>query len=384
MNHLATGAGGGGGGGTQQEALGSAACAYIPMGASSAGVIKQMGPGVVLTSSRSRPAWAWANLLQSGQAHQQFNDIPEFWQELIGLQSLQLLFTVVLCMPPFYFAMHKAMLFLNSTYRALPGQDRMVVCQHGVYAVVFGLSLIPQTILTCTALFKAWTGEYLVTRQLAAVCGVFMASRVVLYVIEGSIRSVIKFSWLLIVHHQLFFVIIVMAFWTTNTVLVGIGIVLDLFACHEAPLYVALVSYRLRWPAPVTRALLWVACGWYCATRVFQTVAVVYMIAGFARMSAINTRPEFIVTVIIFGALTVIQVYTLVIYHAMYRKVRAKACLDLVPHCASDAAVASQTRHPSDNSSVDTRVDVGFVGKQIADVASCKPVPLKSSDSSLE
>lgn len=319
------------------------ACPYIPLGASAATLIKHMGPAPVLSTSRSRPVWAWADLMQFGEVHEQVKDTHGIWQELIGLQLLQMVFAVVICAPPCFLVMHRVML-CSSTYRDLQGQDRMIVCQHSVYATVFGLSMIPQTVLFCIAMFKGWTGDYLASRQFTALCGIFMATRAIMYLIEGSVRSVIKWSWLLVVHHELFFLIIVMALWTTNTAVLGIGLVLDVFACHEAPLYVALVAYRLRWPASMTQALMWFACVWYLITRVFQTILVFCMVVGFARMSTINTTPEFIVTVILFGALTFIQAYTLVIYHAMYRKLVSKARMDLLPPAGTAASAAAELK----------------------------------------
>jgi hypothetical protein len=113
-----------------------------------------------------------------------------------------------------------------------------------------------------------------------------------------------------------------------NITIPAAGIVLDLFACHEAPLYVALLGYRLRWNVTFTRTVLRFACVWYIATRVFQTVVIMYMIAGFARMPAIRYAPEFVITSLLFGAFTIIQAYTLVIYHAIYRKVCGGSFVD--------------------------------------------------------
>lgn len=288
-------------------------------------MITMLGPEVILPGSRNRPLWAWSNLLQFGEVNQHLSDIPTVWEQLFGLHTVKLLLLVIIGTAPTFLVMHKAVLMRNPVYQQLNHAERLIVCQHSVYALVFGLSVIPQTILAFIAMFKSWTGDYFGSAHLTALCGLFIASRAMLYIVEASVRSVVKRSWLLIVHHQLFFLIIVMGVWTQNTAVLGIGIVLDLFACHEAPLYVSLLAYRLRWSLRFTRGILRVSSFWYIVTRMFQTVVIVYMIIGFARMSAIRTSPEFIVTALLFGAFTVIQGYTLVIYHAIYRKVMAKS-----------------------------------------------------------
>lgn len=314
---------------TQWAAAEPTACPYIPLAARAADMITLMGSDVILPSSKSRPLWAWANMLQFGEVNQHMSDIRTVWEQLFGLHTVKLLLLVIINTAPLFLFMHSVVLSrFCPAYNDLHASDRMIVCQHSVYAVIFSLSVIPQTVLAFTAMFKSWTGEYFASSNLTALCGLFLASRAMLYLVEASVRSVIKRSWLLIVHHQLFFLIIVMGVWTQNTAVLGIGIVLDLFACHEAPLYVALLGYRLRWNVAFTRTTLRFACAWYVLTRIFQTIVIMYMVVGFARMPAIRYKPEFVITSLLFGAFTVIQAYTLVIYQAIYRKVCGQGFVD--------------------------------------------------------
>jgi hypothetical protein len=285
-------------------------------------MITLMGSEVILPGAKDKPSWGWANMQQFGEVNQQMADIKTVWDQLFGLHTVKLLLLVIINTAPLFIFLHAAVLTpLSPVYRSLSSADQLIACQHSVYAVLFSLSLIPQTALAFIALFKAWTGDYFVSSHLTILFGLFLASRAMLYLAEACVRGVVKRSWLLIVHHQLFFLIVVMAVWTQNTAVLGIGVVLDLFACHEAPLYVALLAYRLRWNQAFTRVILQVACGWYILTRLFQTVVISYMIYAFAGMSAIRYAPEFILTALLFGAFTVIQAYTLVIYYAIYKRV---------------------------------------------------------------
>jgi hypothetical protein len=83
-----------------------------------------------------------------------------------------------------------------------------------------------------------------------------------------------------------------------------------------------LLGYRLQWPRRATKALLCFALVYYIATRLLQTVMVLYMIIGWASYPAVRTTAAFIVVATLFGAFSVIQGYTLVIYRAIGRKLK--------------------------------------------------------------
>lgn len=81
-----------------------------------------------------------------------------------------------------------------------------------------------------------------------------------------------------------------------------------------------LLGYRLKWPQRTTKSLMTFALGYYIITRLLQTAMVLYMIIVWAGYPAVRTTPAFIVVATLFGAFSVIQAYTLVIYHAIGRK----------------------------------------------------------------
>jgi hypothetical protein len=264
---------------------------------------------------------------QFGEAMYELPNLALARDRVFGTKTLQLLYLVIISMPAVFFIVHHAVLMRCSrVYRTLSQSDQLVVCQHAVYALVFSLSLVPQTVLAFRSLFFAWTGSYMASPELLVLIGVFVGSRSVLYGAEAMMRSVVKWSWLLVVHHLLFFTILVLGLWSPgkalnsvngNAILVGMGIVLDLFACHEAPLYFALLAYRLQWPAKTARTILRGACVWYILTRLLQTVILVYMIVSFAGMPTVRYEFGFVITAVLCGAFTFIQAYTLVIYRAM-------------------------------------------------------------------
>lgn len=293
-------------------------CPDIPFDARPGDLMLALGDAVIIPSSRSRSRWAWANLRQFGEVVGKVVDLSAAKARLTGSQTLQLLMLLMICMPPVFLLLHRGVLMPASpAYRALGPTGQLVTCQHAVYALVFTLSVVPQAVLAFQALFSAWTGSFLSSAVLPVLVGVFLSTRAVLYLIEASVRCVVKWSWLLVTHHLLFYTVVVMAYWTQSPVVVGIGLVLDLFAACEFPLYWALLAYRLQWQPSAARAILRGACAWYVVTRVMQTVLLVYMVVSCATIPAVRLAPEFLITAIMCAAFTFIQAYTLVIYRGM-------------------------------------------------------------------
>jgi hypothetical protein len=207
---------------------------------------------------------------------------------LLGEKVLQFNYLVVVCMPVVFVVLHVFVLTrFSAVYRRSNEADRMISCQHAVYFLVFSVSLVPQTVLAIRIFFRAWTGFYLASSELAILVGVFAGTRLVLYTTEAAVRSVVKPSWLLLTHHLLCFVGLVLVMWTHDAVVLAAGLVLDLGAVHEAPLYAALLAHRLHWPPKAARHILRSACAWYTITRVVQTVLLLYMLVKFAALSAV-------------------------------------------------------------------------------------------------
>jgi hypothetical protein len=100
-----------------------------------------------------------------------------------------------------------------------------------------------------------------------------------------------------------------------------------------------LLGYRLQWPRPTAKALMSAALAYYIATRLLQTVMVLYMIIGWASYPAARTTPAVIVVATLFGTFSVIQAYTLVIYRAIGQKLGKNK---KVSDYAADGAAAEE------------------------------------------
>jgi hypothetical protein len=244
---------------------------------------------------------------------------------VLGKGLTQLAVAALLAIVLLFFLLHSAVLTRGSAvYRALPPERQLVACQHAVYVVAYALTLGPQTRLAAALLFRAWTGRVLLDSVWTRLVALSLA-RAALFTVEACVRCV-AWSWLLVLHHALAICVTLITV-ATGCPLVGvIGIVLDLFAAHELPLYAALLAYRLRAPAAATRALLRGATAWYAATRLLQAAMLAYMVARFSAVPGVSRSRPYVATVALCAAFTVLQSYTFVIYSRMQRKLARKAC----------------------------------------------------------
>lgn len=310
------------------------ACPDIPLNASVNSLLLQMGDTLILQTQPAQHEqlgqdpnlWSWRNLLQTA-ALQARPDLEAAIAAgpVLGLRCLMFILVGFVCIAPVYLIMHKLVLLrCSSIYRSLEAGQQMVTCQHAVFFTIFALQLVPQTYLTVRCLFRAWTAAYVSSQELTILFGGIIVTRAVLYIVESCLRSVVRFSWLLLLHHHLYFVVLIVAIWTLNAPALIIGLVLDWMACHEVLLYLALLAYRLEFPKRLALPILWVGCAWYVLTRVFQTALLGYMIIGWANHPAVNHTPAYVVTSLLCGAFTVIQAYTLVIYKGIWHRIQTR------------------------------------------------------------
>jgi hypothetical protein len=124
---------------------------------------------------------------------------------------------VITCIAPVFLLLHPGVLARASKlYRRLEPGQQMVTCQHVAYVALFGVLIVPQTYLAIRAFFKLWTAEYMMGSELTMLLGVIVMARVALYLVEACVRSVVGWSWVLFLHHSLYFVVLVVAIWSQN------------------------------------------------------------------------------------------------------------------------------------------------------------------------
>lgn len=241
----------------------------------------------------------------------------------IGWDSLSFMFMWSLGLAIIYIGLHHLLLRASKQYRfSLTEQQQFITCQHAVFVVVYALQLVPESVLAFRFLFMRWSPEYLTSVEPAALLGLCIFPHVMLYIVEATVRSIVKFNWVLVVHHMLFFTLIIVITTSFDFYVVKLGCILDAFALHEVLLFATLVGYRLKWNAKFVRATLAVGIVWYCLTRVVQTVLILWLMIGCE--PGVRLTAGFIITAIVACALTLVQVYTLFIYKGVWVKLTAR------------------------------------------------------------
>lgn len=120
------------------------ACPDIPLNATALTLLAQLREVPLFNSHR--PVRAWSNLLQAQEVMARPDWVHALAEgPMLGLQLIKHVLLIFLCVPSAFFLMHKAVLTrVCASYRGLDESQRLVTCQHAVYALVFGLQLVPQ------------------------------------------------------------------------------------------------------------------------------------------------------------------------------------------------------------------------------------------------
>lgn len=309
-------------------------CPDLPVDVNAVSLAPFIGTAA-LTSAKVTPHWSWSNLLQLGDAAQ--NWAPHVYtilDDLFGVKLVQIIMAVFVALPLVYVAANFVLLRCSGAYRALPQDMRLVAAQHAVYTFIFGLSIVPQTYLTLVVLFRTLTGDMITSKQLVYLLGLFVVPRFALYLLEAGSRSVIKPNAVLVGHRITAAATGLIVVLSRNPGVLPLALVMDLGAVWEAPVYLMLLSRRLQWGLRCRRALLCGSVTVYVLSRVFQIVLLVYMIVGLAGYPAVAATPEFgLLCALYLGYATVGSLANMFIYRRIGAQLTAD---DLMPHTQSE------------------------------------------------
>lgn len=151
-----------------------------------------------------------------------------------------------------------------------------------------------------------------------------VTSRLVLYIIEVSMRSVIRPFIFITLHHGLFFVFVTTGFVTRSVFALKVMICIDVFASWEFLLFLTLVARKLKVHTFVVKCLLIAGITAYFLTRCLQFAILASLFAyGYIAMSYSTYNRGiywgFLVMIICFH---IIQTYTYVIYRNVWKSIK--------------------------------------------------------------
>ncbi len=130
----------------------------------------------------------------------------------------------------------------------------------------------------------------------------------------------------LVVHHVVFCTFSVLAFQAESLFLLKVNIVVSCFATYEFLLYAALIARKVPALQKCFRWLMIVGLGFYAVTRVIQLVMLIGLfVLGFGAMSHTSRNSAlYWVSMALCAAVIVLQLYTFVIYRAIWQSTLAK------------------------------------------------------------
>lgn len=130
----------------------------------------------------------------------------------------------------------------------------------------------------------------------------------------------------LVVHHVVFCTFSVLAFQAESLFLLKVNIVVSCFATYEFLLYAALIARKVPALQKCFRWLMLVGLGFYAMTRVVQLVMLVGLfVLGFGAMSHTSRNSAlYWVSMALCAAVILLQLYTFVIYRAIWHSTHTK------------------------------------------------------------
>lgn len=214
-----------------------------------------------------------------------------------------------------YPALESLFMCNSTTYRLrLTAEQRVVVIQHTIEALFFGLCFLPTTYLVLDFNFRPHTAEEMGPK--VTISTVFLGLVVILYCLEVNSRSCHIRPILLIHHVGACLVGVFSAFVFTETTVITSSL-LVYFISFEAIIFAGLVTYRLGCQhAP---RVLWIGMSVFGASRPLQLLMVLASLwANRDHIVLWQGIASLCITVLF----TALQLYTLTIHYRIYGKCR--------------------------------------------------------------
>ena len=159
-----------------------------------------------------------------------------------------------------------------------------LVASHIMFALLFTVQVFPYTYCAFHFYFTTYgLGDWTIPWS-NSIMVLSVTSRLVLYIIEVSVRGVIWPLAFITLHHGLFFVFVTTGFVTRNVFALKVMICIDLFASWEFLLFLTLVARKLRVHTLIVKCLLISCIPVYFLTRCLQ-------FAILASLSAYGYKP---------------------------------------------------------------------------------------------
>jgi hypothetical protein len=106
-------------------------------------------------------------------------------------------------------------------FRTLDVFGQMAVTTNLLYVILLALQLVPYTVIIIGILFGDRRSKQFPSFYYTVF--VFITTHTIMYAYEGIVRSIIKVNYFLLIHHALFFVLVILEFENQSNFVVKVG-----------------------------------------------------------------------------------------------------------------------------------------------------------------
>lgn len=211
----------------------------------------------------------------------------------------------------------------KSFFNALVFHDKMKLIYSGVNVSVLLGFLVPYTIECCNGIYGPNFVEYFHNNYRKVFAYVTMHE--VLYVVEmGSELTInVRKGKLLVIHHCVWFVMIILAAWFRSVFQMKLCLVLDMFVNYEFGLFLALLVRRLSDNIRLRKCGIVFGSMVFIVSRFIQAAMLIHFVSGSADRMLSGTAEQqvlFVAGVVMSTFLLGLQLYTKLIYYKLYQK----------------------------------------------------------------
>lgn len=230
-----------------------------------------------------RDGWAWSNMYVYSGADAiikaSFAARPSLY-DFHSIANMWLIFCPIV-IATFLITSHvfRFMPVIKHRYLSLRKEERLIATFHLVFVVTYTIKYVPQTIWTIHLLWgPSFAVQFNNNYKRLWACAI---SNSLIYVAEGTCRSVIRRNYFLVAHHILYYVFFMVPIIRDSVW--GSKLILFLDCCivlSELPLYLALLTHRFVVSTRKVKIVTYTCLAWSALIRAAELVVLISYFAG--------------------------------------------------------------------------------------------------------
>ncbi|GAX76394.1 hypothetical protein CEUSTIGMA_g3839.t1 [Chlamydomonas eustigma] len=206
-------------------------------------------------------------------------------------------------------------------FRELDVFGQMAVTTNLLYVILLCLQLVPYTVIVIGILFGDQKSKQFPAFYYTVF--IFLTTHFIMYAYEGIVRSIIKVNYFLLIHHAVFFILVIVEFVNQSNFVVKTSLILDYFVVWECGLFMTNVLYRLNANYILLKWVMIVGTTMHGITHLVQAMLLTAFFVGMGiRMKEYHIHVGiYVFMVVLCFCLCVYQIYLEHIFYIMWIKV---------------------------------------------------------------